>query len=74
MVKLESELRQQAQLIQKLLASPHADTRTVRKLQRLAEELEKLDMQYSELASQVQAESQAQQLLKSLSGDDEKFR
>ena len=31
-VKLEAELRQQAQLIQKLLASSHADIRTARKL------------------------------------------
>ena len=65
---MQSELHEQAQLIQQLLASPQADTKTLWKLQRRAEDLERLEMQFSELANQVQAEAQAQHLLKSLSG------
>ena len=71
-VQLECECQRQAQLICELESLPRADDGNptfVQQMQHILSELERLDMQSLELKTQVKAESQAQQLLKKLSGD-----
>ncbi len=68
MRRLGSELQRQAQVVDQLNASSHGCSCSAKQLQQLQEGLRRLDLQSSELTTQVQAESQAQQLLKRLSG------
>ena len=65
MKRLGSELQQQAKIVDQLNASPHAGSCDAKQLQK---ELHRLNLQYSELKTQVQAELQANQLLRRLSG------
>ena len=65
MKRLGSELQQQAKIVDQLNASPHGGSCDAKQLQK---ELHRLDLQYSELNTQVQADLQAHQLLQRLSG------
>ncbi|DBB15837.1 TPA: hypothetical protein ACH3X3_004031 [Trebouxia sp. C0006] len=66
--RLGSELQRQAKIVDQLNDSSHGGSCSAKLLQQLQQELQRLDLQSSELKTQVQAESQAQQLLKRLSG------
>ncbi len=68
MRRLGSELQWQAKIVDQLNDSSHGGSCSAKLLQQLQQELQRLDLQSSELKTQVQAESQAQQLLKRLSG------
>ncbi len=73
LAQLESECQKQAQhvcKVEKLQTGESEATSqaTAKQVQQLSAALERLDLQGSELGTQVQAELQAQQLLKKLSG------
>lgn len=65
MKRLGSELQQQAKIVDQLNASPHGGSCDAKQLQK---ELHRLDLQFSELNTQVQAGLQAHHLLQRLSG------
>lgn len=68
MKRLGSELQRQAKIVDQPRASTQGGSCSANQLQQLQKELQRLDLQSSELKTQVQAELQAQQLLKRLSG------
>jgi len=68
MRRLGSELQRQAKIVDQLDATSQGGSCSAKQLQQLQKELHRLDLQSSELKTQVQAELQAQQLLKRLSG------